>query len=87
MLFVIVTLVLPYHINDFFLGFFFLGVSIISCTYKKVKDQHNLVDRISELPDGIVISIVSLLTLKEAVASSILSRRWRYVWASSIYDS
>lgn len=41
-------------------------------------------DRISELPDGIVISIVSLLTLKEAVASSILSRRWRYVWASSM---
>lgn len=59
-------------------------MSIISCTYNKVKDHYNLVDRISELPDGIVVSIVSLLTLKEAVASGILSRRWRYVWASSM---
>ncbi|CAL8172415.1 unnamed protein product [Prunus armeniaca] len=54
-------------------------------------DEHNLElvaaaeeeDRISKLPQEVVVRIVSLLTLKEAAATSILSRRWRYVWAST----
>lgn len=40
-------------------------------------------DRISELPYELIVSIVSLLPLKEAAATSILSRRWRYVWSST----
>nr|XP_011464183.1 PREDICTED: F-box/LRR-repeat protein At3g58900-like isoform X2 [Fragaria vesca subsp. vesca] len=40
-------------------------------------------DRISGLPDEILVSILSLLSLKEAQATSILSRRWHYVWAFS----
>ncbi|PRQ47946.1 putative F-box domain-containing protein [Rosa chinensis] len=40
-----------------------------------------MVDRISGLPDEILVSILSLLPLKEAQATSILSRRWQYVWA------
>ncbi|CAL2275156.1 unnamed protein product [Prunus armeniaca] len=48
-------------------------------------DEHNLElvaaaeeeDRISKLPQVVVVRIVSLLTLKEAAATSILSRRWR----------
>ncbi|KAH0969769.1 hypothetical protein GBA52_028365 [Prunus armeniaca] len=41
----------------------------------------NMVDRISELPDVILVTIVSCLrALKEKVATSILSKRWRYVW-------
>ncbi|PQQ20270.1 putative F-box/FBD/LRR-repeat protein [Prunus yedoensis var. nudiflora] len=53
-------------------------------------DEHNLElvavaeeDRISKLPHEVVVSIVSLLTLKEAAATSILSRRWQHVWAST----
>ncbi|RXI07755.1 hypothetical protein DVH24_009786 [Malus domestica] len=48
------------------------------------------VDRISELPHEIIVSILSLMSLKEAAATSILSRRWRYVWASTmtlVFDS
>ncbi|XP_040369631.1 probable FBD-associated F-box protein At5g38565 isoform X2 [Rosa chinensis] len=49
---------------------------------RKKKDvAGNMVDRISGLPDEILVSILSLLPLKEAQATSILSRRWQYVWA------
>ncbi|KAF3441672.1 hypothetical protein FNV43_RR15587 [Rhamnella rubrinervis] len=35
---------------------------------------------LEDLPDEIIVDIVSLLPLKEAVAISVLSRRWRYTW-------
>ncbi|ERN13017.1 hypothetical protein AMTR_s00040p00098000 [Amborella trichopoda] len=41
------------------------------------------VDRFSFLPDCILESVVSLLPIREAGRTSILSRRWRYVWASA----
>ncbi|CAL9021194.1 unnamed protein product [Prunus brigantina] len=49
-----------------------------------VKSMYNSVDRISELPLEILASILSLLPLKEAVATSVLSRHWRHVWASTL---
>ncbi|KAM5576514.1 F-box/LRR-repeat protein [Rosa sericea] len=48
---------------------------------KKKYVAGNMMDRISGLPDEILLSILSLLPLKEAQATSILSRRWQDVWA------
>ncbi|KAF3455186.1 hypothetical protein FNV43_RR05634 [Rhamnella rubrinervis] len=47
---------------------------------KERSSEYNLDDKISGLPEDILGSIVSLLPLKEAAATSTLSRRWRYVW-------
>ncbi|KAK8704336.1 hypothetical protein V6N13_047963 [Hibiscus sabdariffa] len=39
-------------------------------------------DRISRLPDDIVVFILSRLPTKVAARTSLLSRRWRWVWTS-----
>ncbi|KAM7463294.1 hypothetical protein LguiA_031415 [Lonicera macranthoides] len=42
-----------------------------------------MADRISELPEGILVNIVSLLTIEEAARTSILSHGWKKLWTFS----
>ncbi|XP_074320406.1 F-box/LRR-repeat protein At1g55660-like [Silene latifolia] len=37
-------------------------------------------DKISQLPDDILLSIVSILDFKTVVRTSILAKRWKYLW-------
>ncbi|PWA75192.1 F-box domain, FBD domain, Leucine-rich repeat domain, L domain-like protein [Artemisia annua] len=51
---------------------------------KKSKRQNIRVDRISELPDPVLHLILTCLhSTKEAVRTSALSTRWRYLWTSA----
>ncbi|PRQ55965.1 putative F-box domain, FBD domain, leucine-rich repeat domain, L domain-containing protein [Rosa chinensis] len=47
------------------------------------RGYNDIVDEMGGLPDEILVSILSLLPLKEAAATSILSRRWRHLWTST----
>ncbi|KAL0004258.1 hypothetical protein SO802_011819 [Lithocarpus litseifolius] len=58
-----------------------LAKIVLPCSNVTHQKRNNFpVDRLSELPEGILESILSLLTLKEIQRTSILSRRWRYLW-------
>lgn len=43
-------------------------------------DQVMAVDRLSDLPDALLISILSFLSIEKAVQTSTLSRRWKCLW-------
>ncbi|KAL3620479.1 hypothetical protein CASFOL_035391 [Castilleja foliolosa] len=47
---------------------------------KRMKEMS--IDRLSALPDGILLHILSFLdfNLKEAVVTSVLSKRWQFLW-------
>lgn len=51
---------------------------------EKSNGEYNSVDCISEMPDEILVSILSLLPQKEAAATSTLSRRRQYRWMSTM---
>ncbi|XP_073153427.1 F-box/LRR-repeat protein At2g42720-like [Henckelia pumila] len=46
----------------------------------KNKSENGVVDEISELPDDVLVSIISRLTWREATATSVISTRWRHVY-------
>lgn len=39
-------------------------------------------DRLSELPDSLIIAILSLLPMPDVVATMLLSKRWKHVWTT-----
>ncbi|KAK6803698.1 hypothetical protein RDI58_001482 [Solanum bulbocastanum] len=44
--------------------------------------EETLDDRLSDLPDSILLQILSLLPTKEAFTTCILSKSWQYLWTS-----
>ncbi|KAM0059697.1 putative F-box domain, leucine-rich repeat domain superfamily, F-box-like domain superfamily [Helianthus debilis subsp. tardiflorus] len=42
-------------------------------------------DRLSSLPDDLIHKILSFVSIKSAVETSVLSPRWRYIWTSMPY--
>nr|GEU74396.1 hypothetical protein [Tanacetum cinerariifolium] len=42
-------------------------------------------DRLSSLPDDLIHNILSSISLKQAIETSSLSSRWRYIWTSIPY--
>ncbi|KAI8569282.1 hypothetical protein RHMOL_Rhmol02G0266800 [Rhododendron molle] len=37
-------------------------------------------DQLIEIPDGVLSTIISMLTLKDAVRTSVVSKQWRFIW-------
>ncbi|XP_022022188.1 putative F-box/LRR-repeat protein At3g28410 [Helianthus annuus] len=40
-------------------------------------------DRLSSLPDDLILKILSFIGTKQAIRTSVLSSRWRYIWTST----
>ncbi|CAI9276254.1 unnamed protein product [Lactuca saligna] len=42
-------------------------------------------DRLSSLPDRLIHKILSFINIKDAISTSVLSSRWRFIWTSMPY--
>ncbi|KAL3620505.1 hypothetical protein CASFOL_035417 [Castilleja foliolosa] len=49
--------------------------------YKRIKET--LVDRLSALPDCLIIHILSHLEVKQSAITALLSKRWQFLWTQS----
>ncbi|KAF7048992.1 hypothetical protein CFC21_057620, partial [Triticum aestivum] len=55
------------------------------CSSKSTRRTTNGVDRVSSLPDELLHHMMSFLPMPEVVRTSLLSTRWRNLWASTPY--
>ena len=51
-------------------------------TKKMLKTEVEVWDMISDMPDALLLHILSFLPFKEVVATSLLSKRWKPLWTS-----
>jgi hypothetical protein len=49
------------------------------------REMLSATDRISGLPDDLLLDVMFFLTLQEAVQTCVLSQRWRSLWASLMW--
>ncbi|TVU41138.1 hypothetical protein EJB05_14634 [Eragrostis curvula] len=52
---------------------------MILCNAQQPMQDH---DKISALPDDILVKILSLMSVREAAVTDCLSKRWRHLWAN-----
>ncbi|CAH9078980.1 unnamed protein product [Cuscuta europaea] len=60
------------------------GAECVEIYSKSVRENNrirNSIDRISALPDCLLVHIISFLGLKKAATTSILAKRWQFLWA------
>ncbi|KAF5190330.1 F-box protein [Thalictrum thalictroides] len=50
--------------------------------WKRKQPNQGEEDRISNLPDSVLVHILSFLQMEDAVMTGILSRRWEYLWTN-----
>jgi hypothetical protein len=51
--------------------------------FNKKANQDDQIDRISDLPSNVIDGILEKLNIRDVVRTSILSKKWRYMWTSA----
>ncbi|CAI9285281.1 unnamed protein product [Lactuca saligna] len=72
-----------YHVEHLWIDLYSFSQGMKKFERPKASKGEDGVDLISNMPDSILLLILSLLSsTEEVIRNSILSRRWRYLWTS-----